>query len=202
VTATGGASATGGATGSGAFIEEDGLVFIEIESAPLAGAWQEHTSVPQFTGKSYYEWTSGNSGGGNGVLTYEVQINKTGDYQIHVRNAAPDPTEGNDSYLKFPDSTPYIAYENMSDKQAPSGISNGWFKFYQNTSGNTWTYRTTNKDHDPHFVFTTFSEPGVYRVQISGRSAEHKLDRLALRHLTASKSLAEDPKQPESPRAQ
>ena len=64
---------------NGAFLENNGLVIMEVESADLAGSWSLRTDLAGSTGNGYYEWKYGDTsntidGAGQGILTYSMQI--------------------------------------------------------------------------------------------------------------------------------
>ncbi len=130
LTATSGAAETGflapanptGQIGAGstsdAFLEENGIVVIEMESAgTLPGAWQtidtySTATAPnvndptEATGGDFIIWQAGQSLGnpGNGLIEYEVEIQNPGLYQFQWRNQVglgTNTTEHNDTWLKI-----------------------------------------------------------------------------------------------------
>jgi hypothetical protein len=175
------ASTGGGGGGScTAFNEQNGLVVMEVESMPTVSDWSLRTAVGGSTGRGYYEWRHGNSAtstipAGTGVLTYTVKINNPGRYRLQIRSAAPHRTEHNDVWVRFPEGK-------ASGIKGTSvlNLAANWFKVYQNSGSNSWTWDTKTKDHDPHDIFVDFSTAGTYRVQLSGRSTQFKVDRLVL----------------------
>jgi len=107
---------TGG--NEGAFIEENGLVVIEMESADnLPGSWEDinsysTTTSPNInnptgaTGGNFIVWQAGQNLGnpGVGTITYQVQITNPGTYQFKWRNQVglgTNTTEHNDTWLKI-----------------------------------------------------------------------------------------------------
>jgi hypothetical protein len=184
------------------FQEQNGLVVIGVEAAPPTGAWTKEQEVQGYTGGGYYEWKKGNTDlkidpPGLGVLTYRVQINKPGLYHLQIRSAAPHPTDYNDVWVRLPDNG---AFRQKEATGHTDPLGSGWFKMYQNKGGNRWTWDTHTKDHDHHEIFTEFPRAGVYRVELSGRSTQHKIDRLVLYDASVSATQAQDLNTPESPK--
>ena len=74
----------------------------------------------------------------------------------------------------------------------PNGSgANGWFKSYMNQV-NQWSWQSKTSDFDAHDIFATFDVPGVYTIQVSGRSPGYAIDRMVLRHSSVSVSDARD----------
>ena len=80
--------------------EENGLIAIEIESAPLVKYWKKETDLKGYSGNSYYTWRGSNSfrAAGKGVLEWRIIITKPGTYKLHIHNRHDfhDSTEQND----------------------------------------------------------------------------------------------------------
>ncbi len=156
---------------------------MEIESAPLAGDWSLQTELGDYTGSGYYEWKHGNAaniidGAGGGILSYPIQITKTGVYRFLYRTAAPHSTEHNDAWIRFPDN-PVEARTDAGDVRNLG--QNTWFKVYQGKGQDSWNYAAHTED-GPHQVYAIINSPGVYRLEVSGRSTLFKMDRLSLYH--------------------
>lgn len=149
-------------TAQDAWCEQDGLIVIEVESVAPSGAWVAETSLPGFTGSSYYRWSGPDlfQSPGQGVMTFTLNITNPGDYELRLRNYHDDPdaTEENDCWTRMDGGT--------------------WVKTYSGPN-NTWTYHTRheyahdNKD-DAHFVLSE----GEHVFQISGRSNDFRIDRM------------------------
>ena len=182
------------------FQEVNGIAVIEAESVDGPG-WAQRSSQSGFTGNGYnsYEGTNYFGSPGNNVVTYTVRINTPGTYRFQWRNkigvlANSNPsTEHNDSWVKFPDASDFYGqrgnsriYPGGSGKSpTPNGASSGgWFKVYTNTIN--WSWSTQTSDFDPHNVFAVFNSPGVYRIQVSGRSNGHLIDRMVLHRTSYS----------------
>ncbi len=178
------------------FEEQNGIVVIEVESQPGDNGWLEENTLNEFTGFSYYIWNGGNNfnSPGNGLLEYEVKINTPGTYRFQWHSKithGTDPTESNDSWLRIPGADDFFAKNGNSIKYPKGGkfvqsdvvvngsSSGGWMKVY--SSGTTsWTWSTRTSDNDAHQIYATFNNPGVYTIQVSGRSNNHALDRMVL----------------------
>ena len=101
-----------------------------------------------------------------------------------------DPTEGNDSWLRFADAADFFGRKGNGDVVYPAGIgksptpegasSDGWLKIYRSGTplGFKWQARTS--DNDAHDVFVTFERAGTYTMEVSGRSAGHAIDKFVL----------------------
>lgn len=168
-----------------AFLEQNGLVVVEIESAPLAGSWVKETAVAGYTGSCYYTWNKGTptsiTPAGEGVLTYKIKITNAGTYFFrwhNYHNYPADQTLENDSWLK---------------------VDNGsWIKCFQN-SGNAGYWNWVCKLEPSHGVFEDpnyYLSAGYHTIQVSGRSYRHSIDRF---HLSKDRTNL-DKKLPESPR--
>ena len=154
-----------------AFVETNGRVMVEIESAPASEGWTPQTDLKGFTGQCYYTWTGPDmpKQPGTGVLRYVVQIVQGGTYTLTIRNRhdLPDHTKQNDCYTRM-DGGP-------------------WLKTFSSKEG-LWTW------HSRHHWTETIKgrclyvlTPGVHVLEISGRSAGLSIDRLSLSHSQAGK---------------
>ncbi len=176
------------------FEETNGLIVIEMENLDISGTdWSVETATPGYTGTGYLEWKGTNYFGtpGNGLIEVPLTINTPGTYRFQWRNRVGFGTvssEHNDSWLKFPDADDFfgekpgsIVYPKGSGKfPVPLGAGAlGWFKTWAAGALN-WSWSTITSDGDGHNIFVTFNSPGVYTMQISGRSQYHQIDRLVM----------------------
>jgi len=198
-------------TSNGAFIEQSGLVVIEMESADnLPGNWETNATYSttfspnvdnpsSATGGDFIIWQGSQFLGspGNGLITYQVQINNPGVYQFKWRNQVGNgtvTTEHNDTWLKIEADAfygvqggtsivcpaGYDPAENDCTGGAPQGAgSGGWFKVYS-SGANNWSWSTNTSDNDAHEIFARFDAPGTYNILISARSNSHAIDRMVL----------------------
>ena len=170
-----------------------GLVVIEMESGAIVDDWFLDTAKGDYTGSGYYQWGGSNhfSTPGNGLIDYKIKIETTGTYRFQWRSqiaVGSDTSEHNDSWLRFPDADLFFGQKGDSivypggsgNTPNPNGTSkDGWFKIYVKHLGE-WGWGTKTSDHDAHDIYVTFDDPGVYTMQISGRSTGHAIDRLVL----------------------
>ena len=182
------------------FRETNGLVVIEAEAGQADG-WAEKTVRNGYTGSGYLEWTGSDqfNAPGTGAINYQIYIGQPGTYrfQWRSRNAANNnSTEHNDTWLRFPDATDFYGqkgnskvYPHGSGKSPnPNGAgSAGWFKVYTN-QGSAWEWQTTTSDRQNYPIYASFESPGVYTLQVSGRSKGHAIDRMVLSHSSRSAS--------------
>ncbi len=190
-----------------AFLEENGLVVIEIESiAALPIGWAEEVMFNDFTGLSYFRYAADNQYNNPGVdlLEYAVYIQNPGRYRFQWRSLIAEgtsTTDANDSWLKI-NGDAFYGLQGMNSFVCPVGYipefndcpieldddgnttpegagSDGWFKVYR-TGSNPWTWSTSTSDFDGHNIYAQFDNPGIYIIQISGRSQNHAIDRMVL----------------------
>lgn len=193
------------------FLEEEGVVVFEAESAPRLGNWQEQTTIGGFTGENYLNYQGSNffNDPGNSVLNFIVRITRIGTYRIQWRSRIAEGTsntDNNDSWLRLPDASEFYALKGTSRLYPkgsgrtpnPAGAGGeGWFKVYQNVRNN-WTWDTRTNDNDPYQIYAAFDSIGDYRFQIAGRSRNHAIDRVALYHSDVSSASALDLSRPTS----
>ena len=193
-TATSTLTVTAGTGCTSDYEEVGGMVIMEAENLKVAGTdWKVESNVAGFTGGAYINWTGPNSFGrpGLGVITTTIRINTPGKYQFQWRSKVgkgTNSTEHNDSWLRFSDASAFYGEKNGSRVYPrgtgltpnPKGSSaDGWFKIYLSGTTN-WTWRSSTSDNDAHSIFVEFDSPGVYTMEISGRSQSHFIDRIAL----------------------
>lgn len=202
-----------GAFGQPTFIEDQGILRVDVESAEPLGQWVVRDQLAGFIGSGYLEFEGPNffNNPGNSLLTYKIRITTPGTYLFRWHSRITEPgenTEFNDSWLRFPDADLVYGERNgsrvfphgsgMTPTPEGSGSSN-WLKVYQNRR-DEWFWGAFTSDNDPHDIYAEFDNPGDYTVQISGRSTGHAIDRFVLVHSSASLSTAQDLTLPESER--
>ena len=162
-----------------AFIEKNGLAVMEVESAPLTGPWESSKSISGYSGSEYYLCTADSfKVGGKGILSYPFTVNNAGEYQVQLRNRIAEGnsnTEANDTFVRLIDAS------GNTIKPVANGntVTGTWYKCYQNTK-NTWTWQTSNKDHDPRALSWSLNAGKTYTLQLSGRSKGHAVDKIVL----------------------
>lgn len=177
------------------FEESNGIVSIEFENNDFPDGWVLRNNASGISGDGYMQWEGSPSMGtpGNGKVTFPVRITTAGTYRFLWNSSfqlGDDGTEHNDSWLRFPDADDYfgrksdgsVVYPNDTGKTPnPNGSSSdGWFKIYRSGNDNAFKWQALTSDHDGHDIFVTFSNAGVYLMEISARSDYHAIDRLLL----------------------
>ncbi|MDC0434817.1 hypothetical protein OAM69_04150 [bacterium] len=156
-------------------LESGGLVMMESETDDNPEGWTFGTAIEGYTGIGYLEWTGPNyfqkANAGNGVILYNFQIFTAGNYELRWRSRialGESATEHNDSWVRL------ATGENIPEEHPIKG----WTKVYMNQL-NSWTWQASTVDFDPMPIRQYF-EIGNHTVEISGRSAGHTIDRIAL----------------------
>ncbi len=189
-----------GTVGGGEFLESAGLVVMETETLPVVGDWSYQTAIPDFSGTSYIEWKTGDPFGGaipfgRDILTYEIGISTPGRYRIQLRASSESTSEHNDVWMRLPDNGA------LREKIGVfTDLGNSWFKVYQNSGSNIWSWNTWTVDGNPHNIYTDFPAAGVYRIELSGRSTKYKVDRIILYDSTNTTTFSISLARPQSER--
>ena len=173
------------------FQERNGVLVIEAESAHATTGWVHHAEIGTSTGRGYLRWTlpgQGRKPAEENTLRYLFQINTSGLYQIFLRSRLADPgnrletldPDGNDVWLRISggDDVPGLAPlgQEQWQKVAILGHPPDW----------TWdTHADRGKPHPDSPVGRVFV-PGIYRLDLAGRSEGHAIDRLVLRKVDAA----------------
>jgi hypothetical protein len=155
---------------TGAFQGQNGSVVMEIETAPLAGKWALETEKPDYTGTGYYAWRGGNFFGtpGRGVLAYQFVADRGGVYKMNIRNRRDKDgrTVANDQ-------------ENDVWARMDGGP---WTKVFSGTPFGEWGWGTKFDLGNGIKRNATYDlTEGNHTLELSGRSANFKLDRIHLR---------------------
>ena len=177
--------ATGGDGGAGgAFQEEGGLVVMQVESAPRVDFWGAASSVPGYTGNSYYHWYGNDffNQPGMGLLTYEIEITNAGNYFLSLYNYHDDPApdQANDCWVRMDGGTWYKVFSNLGSQTV--GVWN-------------WSSRFNHTGQDAQY----FLSAGPHTFEISGRSNGFHIDRIHLHQPSVTNPF--DLSLPESDRA-
>ncbi len=163
------------------FMEEDGMLVFEVESAPIVDPfWVLEKDVPGYLGKGYYTWRGPEYFGQPGVaiMTYPILINTPGDYVLRIRNFHDHPAndQQNDVWIRL-DNGPWI--------KAFSSVSFEW----------TWLTAYDLEGGPQDAVFENL-QPGGHIFEMSARSHGFRMDRVAIYQ---SGLPGEDPAKPQSP---
>jgi len=175
------------------YTENNGIISVEFESVEGDLEWERGNKLNDFEGSGYLRWNKEDNFNtpGIGTLVYKLNITTPGTYQFVWRSRISEgdiQSEGNDSWLRFQDAADFFGQREGSIVY-PKGVektpvvegssSNGWLKIYMNRLGE-WLWRSNTSDNDPHNIFIKFDEPGLYTMEVSGRSKFHALDRFVL----------------------
>lgn len=157
------------AQSAGAFIEDNGLVVMEVESVERPFNWNFETSIEGFVGDGYLRYIGSNhfNEPGIDVLEFDVVITNPGEYKMFLwanHFDAPEPDQNNDAWTKMNDGD-WIKTVHPGPRQ-----DEGW------TFHTQWVEVISGVE--------TFSEPtyqldaGVHKFYISGRSWNYRMDRV------------------------
>lgn len=144
------------------------MLVVEVEDVQPTGSWVSETTFGGYTGSSYYRWAGPDlfNSPGQGVLTYDFEIQNPGTYRLAVRNRHqhPDSSLENDMWVRMD--------------------GGNWVKSYSNSgngSVNQWNWFTKfeigSSHQEPDFQLGT----GMHTIEFSGRSKNFMIDRF---HLT------------------
>ncbi len=161
-------------------VESDGAVVFEAESAAAAADWRAETALAGFTGASYYTWRGGDLFGapGKGVLRFRFRVGRGGTWRLRLRNRHDfaDSTLENDCFTRLDDGP--------------------WTKTYSSERGR-WTWNTNHESEAGKGPARYELEAGEHVLEISGRSKNFSIDRVAL--IREGEERALDPARPPSP---
>ena len=154
--------------------EDNGIIAIEIETAPCVKSWKKETSMKGFSGECYYTWKGANSFGsaGKGLMEWKIVITKPGKYTLNIRNRHDykDSTEENDCFTQ---------------------MNNGqWVKTFSSKRGE-WCWNSIHEwSHSKKIPAVYDLSAGVHTFRISGRSHGFSIDRFHLFHESVNKKVA------------
>jgi hypothetical protein len=162
-------------------LESDGVVLLEVESAPVAPDWKAETSLQGFTGASYYTWTGPDlfGGPGKGVLRYVFRVRQEGVWHLRIRNRH-----------DFEDST----LQNDCFTRMDGGA---WVKTFSSARG-AWVWNTNHELPSGKPPASYVLSPGEHVLELCGRSKGFSIDRLAL-YRDGQEKAALDPSRPPTP---
>ncbi len=149
-----------------AFIEQNGLIVIQAESADLTGDWVVESTEANHTGAGYIRW-NGNDLFGNpgvGILAYPVHIKNAGDYNVRFRMShlgAPKGDQENDVWARMNNGT--------------------WVKVLHpaNYKDDGFTFNSPTEPSSGVFSQMRYTlSAGTHTFYISGRSRNARMDRI------------------------
>lgn len=163
------------------YVEDDGLVVIEMETALPAAGWEVRTDKAGYAGSGYGFFTGANSYGGasGSAIEFRILITTGGRYTMHFRcsnEGAERHDLNNDLWAQMDDGPTYKTFQ----------ASEPW----------KWGARF---DHHPLGKPEAFYEldPGLHTLRLSGRSHGFHVDRVVL-FLGERKAAAHDLATPET----
>ncbi len=195
--------------GTGAFIEENGLVVIEAESADVTGTgWsleERNGATGIVAGNNHLNNRNGSK------LSYDIQFNTPGIYRVQWRSdfSGSNQTDENDSWMKFvnDEDTWFFGQgcfncgetfmannldgaqktirfpkgsNRITETTTPNGSGGqGWFKIYRTGSAG-WNWKTYTSDSQSYSIYLRIVTPGVRTLQIGERSKGHLIDKIAI----------------------
>jgi hypothetical protein len=194
------------------FLEQNGMVIVEMESGAINARWTRGTDGAI----TFYQAVQNQFSNplNSGIIRYNIRVNRTGIYRFewHNRiNFGNDNTEHNDAWLRFPNNSDVVFFGhrgvNLSAAQLANNLASetnivypkgsglegpnttpdgagasGFFKVYMSTLGR-WVWTTRTSDFNAHEVFVFFRNPGVYTMEIGARSQGHAIDKIAMYHV-------------------
>ncbi|QDV04630.1 hypothetical protein Poly30_01210 [Planctomycetes bacterium Poly30] len=159
-----GAPPLGDSATAGAYLPDDGLIVVEMESGLATGSWAEETSLTGFTGSGYLRWAGANmySAPGADAFGFDFWIEEPGEYsfRIHNRHDHPDSTLANDLWVRMDEGD--------------------WVKAFSWQRGQ-WTWATNHEfspSNKPEARYDLTA--GNHRIEFSGRSTDFSVDRFHL----------------------
>jgi len=208
------------AEGSGAYLEKDGIVVIEAESAALGStSWtiEEHNNETALVaGTNNFGSQQGTS------LSYDIQFDTPGVYRLVFRSdfSGSNPTDENDSWLRFINNDDvwffaqscYTCSESsmitnlqgtqenilfpkgssrVTENTTPRGSgAKGYFKSYRIGTAG-WSWSTNTNDGSSYPIYVWVTTPGIHTLELAERSHGHRIDKLAMYRVSGT-SLSND----------
>ena len=145
--------------------EQNGMLLIDIDSAPAVGGWVFENSATGFFGNGYYTYRGEESLGqpNNSLLSYPIYINDPGVYEVHLWNYHdnPDSTQSNDAWLQI------------------SGGVRSWVKTFSSPRDQwNWDNLFEPSAGNQTGPIVSFPAAGPYTLEITGRSNGFSIDRI------------------------
>jgi hypothetical protein len=198
--------------------ESAGLVIMEAENtaSPL-GLWHQKTSLSDYTGRGYLEFTGNDYvlGEPHSPLSYHFKINRSGAYVLDLRCAKMNVNGhhdwANDCYVRMiGDFTAEPGQHDIPGHPASLHMLKTDMKYYGGAI-DAWEWATgdlksTGGRLDPggknnkRLAIYHFKAGETYTLVVTGRSKSFRLDRIILRHRSEPMAAAHDASKPESAR--
>ncbi|MEM9420234.1 MAG: hypothetical protein AAGA25_14440 [Planctomycetota bacterium] len=147
------------------------LIVVEAERMDIGSGWEikkdklaSEGYYVTYTANNSYQKVTGHR------LKAKIKIKEPGRYTVKMSMRQPDGVKGdhaNDMWINFPDA-----------KQFGHGEITGFNKFVNRSKGTFDTNGTVEVKHKHAALVVEFPKPGVYEIEIAGRSQGFQLDRL------------------------
>ncbi|MEM1269304.1 MAG: hypothetical protein AAGI08_04565 [Bacteroidota bacterium] len=149
----------------GVFRSQEGVIAFEAERVPLSTGWVRQDEVDGYSGEGYLTWKleTNTQANGQGLLRYRFEVEEPGTYTVKIRNYHPceDITECNDIFVRM--------------------NAGPWRKNFNHTFS-AWDWNS-RQDIDHEFSDATYElEVGVHTLDLSGRSKDFSIDKIAIYH--------------------
>ncbi|TWU28016.1 hypothetical protein [Novipirellula artificiosorum] len=157
-----------------AAIQSGKLLIIEAEDFLLRGEWEKVES-DDASGGAYIQYSGPNKYDAvddQQTIELPLKIETPGSYTVKWSMRQPAAAEGdksNDVWINFPDAV-----------QMAKGQVTGFHKFYGRSKVVFGMNGVLEPDHYHSWLNVTFTEPGEYKLQLSGRSELLQIDRFVL----------------------
>ncbi len=190
--------------GNAQFVEEDGIVVVEVESVSETKGWEHEQSEDSET--VYYRWAGDShlerpreTGFNRKRLEYRIRITTPGTYRFRWRSKNAGLGESSvqaDSWLRIIGADDFYAKrvdsgENVSIKYPEGGVfvrsnleidgaSHYGFMSVFSDREKGWSWSTLADEQMAHGIYADFKQAGIYIVEIAGRSPHHAIDKFVL----------------------
>ena len=192
----------------GTFVEENGIVAIEMENNVFPADWLIEQSQSGYSGTGYIQYRGEDShpAPGDTRITYPIKITKTGTYEFswRARNGATAEARDkeNDTWLNI-EADEFFGMKQDKKYQIGEHFAKAWVHSLENwkwQAAGEMHFKVDGEDKKVNILtlFASFKKPGIYRVTIAGRSKGHMIDRMVMWHSSVSEKDAKADSAPQS----
>lgn len=162
------------------YFESNSRVVFEVENHAAVSPWSFESSTSGYTGTGYFRGGEDHfNNPGVGVLSFCIQIQNSGRYQLNWRNRIGFGTNAHD----FNDSWARMTDDNGDGWDTFDGanisVGDQWHKVYVTTASG-WNYGSSNHDSNQVPLAWDLVAGETYYFEISARSKDHLVDRVVL----------------------
>ncbi|MEM6831490.1 MAG: hypothetical protein AAF551_13350, partial [Bacteroidota bacterium] len=176
--------------------EKGGQVEIEVASLPLSEGWTIESSKEDSKVVEYVVWKGEDRAvqPGSGLIEVMIKIEQEGRYVFTLTGGGGIDETASSIWVRFPNAANFYGEKDASSRIYPAGLGktpvpkegvgkDGWLSVSpRKTPNGKWgSYVEEN-----YPVFVEFDEPGVYTLQLSGRSKGHLMSGIYLELLPLS----------------